>query len=280
MQVPFLYIFPRDGTYTLILLSYLRGLRYFDSKESDWFFLFLNGLTETLGMFSATEALSQTRKSSFLLNLLLMGTCLQRRKLSAAVAATLETSHSWVWELTIGQGHLGIHAANLQWWRPHLTRAHGPASPASATQRAIFSWSSHKEVLGCSSRCWCLVLHWTILNPNLLYALTSSLFHNILPFWDPHRRLIDVSNYNIKTDLLLNNTKLTPTHSSTTSNYFNPAPEQKTAGLFSFLLNSSYPPTSSHRQALSIQIPKALLLILFPSTSSVIAFHSLLPRPL
>lgn len=83
---------------------------------------------------------------------------------------------------------------------------------------------------------------------------------------------------NIKIDLLLNNTKLSRTYSSTTSNYFNPVPERETSGSFSFLLNYSDPPTSSRCQALSIQIPKALLLGLFSSTSSVITFHPLLPK--
>lgn len=87
-----------------------------------------------------------------------------------------------------------------------------------------------------------------------------------------------MSHDNIKIDLLLNNTKLTHTYSSTTSNYFNPVPEQETSGLFSFLLNCSDPPASSRCQALSIHIPKTLLLSLFPSTSSVITFHPLLPK--
>lgn len=149
---------------------------------------------------------------------------------------------------------------------------------ARPTQRAIFSWSSHKKALGCPSCCWYLVLHWAILNLTLLYTLTSSLFHNILPFWDPNRRLIDMSKDNIKLGLLLNNTTHTHTYSSTTSNYFNPVPEQETSGLFSFLLNYSDPPTSSRCQALCIQVPKALLLSLFSSTSSVITFHPLLPK--
>lgn len=151
--------------------------------------------------------------------------------------------------------------------RPPSTRACQSARP---TQRAIFSWSSHKKALGCPSCCWYLVLHGAILNLHLLYTLTS-LFHNILSFWDPSRRLIDMSHE-------LNNTKLTHTYSSTTSHYFNPVPEQETSGVFSFLLNYSDPPTSRRCQALSVQIPKALLLSLFSSTSSVITFCPLLPK--
>lgn len=78
---------------------------------------------ETRGIFAVTEAVSQTRRNSHLGNVLLMSTfSLQRRKHScntAAIPFPLKISHSGLWELTIGQGRLGIHpACSLGWQQP------------------------------------------------------------------------------------------------------------------------------------------------------------------
>lgn len=189
-------------------------------------------------------------------------------KLSSAIAAPLETSHSWLWELTIGQGHLGIHPACLQGWHPHLTKARGLAGPASSAQRAIFSWSSHKKTFDSPSCCWHSVLYLTLI---------WSIHWPLLSFTTTHR-FWDRSNFNIKTDLLLDTTKLTHTYSSITSNYVNQVPGQEISGLFSLPIHYSHPPTSNHGQALSVLIPKDLLLILSPSMSTDIAFHPLSPR--
>lgn len=144
---------------------------------------------ETLHIFS-TEALSQTRKSSFLGNVLLVGTfsLLRRKYTSKAVSCRccyFGNQPQLMWELTIGQGHLGIYPACVQRWHPYLMGGHGLASPASPAQRASFSWNPHKKALDRPSRCRQSLLHLTILNHNLLYTLASSPLYNILPVCRP-----------------------------------------------------------------------------------------------
>ena len=109
----------------------------------------------------------------------------------AAIAATLETRHSWLWELTIDQGHLRIHAASSQGWHPHLARAHGPASPASPAQGLFSGGVPAKKGPWLSFMLLAFDFTPNRSEPYFLYPLTS-LHHNILPFRDSHRRSINV----------------------------------------------------------------------------------------
>ena len=126
--------------------------------------------------------------------------------LSAAVAATLEASHSWLCELTIGQGHLGIHPLYRD--GTHSSPEHVACQFSQNSPESYFWLAFPLEDPDCPSCHQHPASYLTILHRYLI----SSLLHTL--FWVLCSSLIDTSNRNINTDLLLTQHKAHHTYSS------------------------------------------------------------------
>ena len=127
--------------------------------------------------------------------------------LSAAVAATLEASHSWLCELTIGQGHLGIHPVHRD--GTHTSPGHVACQFRQNSPGSYFQLAFPREDPGLS---FMPPASSSILNCILNHNLISSLLHSL--FWDQYNSLIDTPKLNINTDLRLKQHKAHHTYGS------------------------------------------------------------------